>query len=425
MGFLQICSGVVLLQLSKSAKDVPDTEIFRGDLDQVRTVAEMSEPESEPKADAIRGTAAIIRRISMARQKAEVEEARQIREERINEMLNGPTDNVEWDGVRRRLTWSANGTGASTRRRNTTSGARPPLGMSRMPDLEEGVESTTERAVGRRRSLSVDEAMRTQVYGIQPDDEPSHPAGFVERVKNLFITKQRSQSSLRSGEGDAAMPYRDMGDAGGPSLPLGHGRARPYSPGAASLPRLNVTLSPPNENTKSRDFGASPSKGQLPRTQELERTISGGSEYTAIPTQSTSSSRTTQSVPATPNSQGLRPPSSNSTSSAAHRQFSFQRVFGRHHHSRSGSSSTHPRPNTGPTGEPVRSAHSAPSHLHLPRMRGNSAPTAVVPLTEEEMLGLVKGDSAGTAVDSEDEKAPTASIRRVDSESDDEVRGKL
>lgn len=50
MGFLQICAGVVLLQLSKSAKNVPDTEVFRGDLDQVRTVAEQEEPEYEPKA---------------------------------------------------------------------------------------------------------------------------------------------------------------------------------------------------------------------------------------------------------------------------------------------------------------------------------------------------------------------------------------
>lgn len=50
MGFLQICAGVILLQLSKSAKNVPDAEVFRGDLDQVRTVAEQEEPEYEPKA---------------------------------------------------------------------------------------------------------------------------------------------------------------------------------------------------------------------------------------------------------------------------------------------------------------------------------------------------------------------------------------
>ena len=63
LGFLVICCGVILLQLSKSAKDVPDAAIFKGDLDQVREVAEQQESETEPKADAIRGTAAIIRRL--------------------------------------------------------------------------------------------------------------------------------------------------------------------------------------------------------------------------------------------------------------------------------------------------------------------------------------------------------------------------
>jgi hypothetical protein len=58
MGFLTICSGVVLLQLSKSAKDVPDTAVFSGDLDQIHTIAEQEQPETEPKADAIRGPAA-------------------------------------------------------------------------------------------------------------------------------------------------------------------------------------------------------------------------------------------------------------------------------------------------------------------------------------------------------------------------------
>ncbi|CAG8159383.1 unnamed protein product [Penicillium nalgiovense] len=62
IGFLQICAGVVLLQLSKSAKDVPDAAIFKGDLDQIREVAEVEEPESEPKADSIRGAASITKR---------------------------------------------------------------------------------------------------------------------------------------------------------------------------------------------------------------------------------------------------------------------------------------------------------------------------------------------------------------------------
>jgi hypothetical protein len=69
--------------------------------------------------------------------------------------------------------------------------------------------------------------------------------------------------------------------------------------------------------------------------------------------------------------------------------------------------------------------------LHLPRIgigsRSNTAPTSGVPRTEEEMLGLVKGDSASTAMDFDEEKVPTASVRRVDTDSDDEVppAGKL
>jgi hypothetical protein len=88
LGFLQICAGVVLLQLSKSAKDVPDAAVFKGDLDQVRTVAEQEEPESEPKADAIRGTAAIIRRFSQARQKNEMAEAKRVYEDRMKDQID-------------------------------------------------------------------------------------------------------------------------------------------------------------------------------------------------------------------------------------------------------------------------------------------------------------------------------------------------
>ncbi|EEY17360.1 conserved hypothetical protein [Verticillium alfalfae VaMs.102] len=64
MGFLTICAGVVLLQLSKSAMDVPDTAVFTGNLDQIHTIAEQEQSETEPKADAIRGAAAIVRSIA-------------------------------------------------------------------------------------------------------------------------------------------------------------------------------------------------------------------------------------------------------------------------------------------------------------------------------------------------------------------------
>ena len=135
MGFLQICAGVVLLQLSKSAKDIPDAAVFTGDLDQIRTVGEQEQPESEPKADAIRGTAALIRRISQSRQKMEADEARKVYEEKLKDQMEPIKENeqVEWDGLRRRKTILEPGSGSMQRRRTL----HPPLGLTRFPSYDE------------------------------------------------------------------------------------------------------------------------------------------------------------------------------------------------------------------------------------------------------------------------------------------------
>ncbi|QVM13772.1 hypothetical protein D8B26_008403 [Coccidioides posadasii str. Silveira] len=116
MGFLQIC-----------------------DLDQVREVAEQEQPESEPKADAIRGTAAIIRRISTPRQKMERDEALRYQSERKLDESWSPGENeiIEWDGLRRRRTVLSAGPTATPRRTKTP---RPPLGMSRFPEDDEDSE---------------------------------------------------------------------------------------------------------------------------------------------------------------------------------------------------------------------------------------------------------------------------------------------
>lgn len=148
-GFLTICAGVVLLQLSKSAKDVPDTAVFKGDLDQIQTIAEQEEPETEPKADAIRGTAGIVRRISRARRRWEIREFERLKEEKAKEQLepvgeNGPL--YEWDGLRRRRTISVRApTATSTSPVSSRFPAsfaepprtpHPPLGMSAFPTPE-------------------------------------------------------------------------------------------------------------------------------------------------------------------------------------------------------------------------------------------------------------------------------------------------
>lgn len=135
MGFLTICAGVVLLQLAKSAKDVPDSKVFSGDLDQVRTVAEVEEPEYEPRADAVRGGAGIMRAFSGARHKREADEAHRIRDESHMETI-GEGEQFEWDGLRRRKTVSTLGGGGSFIRRKTV---HPPLGMSHFPGDEDNV----------------------------------------------------------------------------------------------------------------------------------------------------------------------------------------------------------------------------------------------------------------------------------------------
>ncbi|KAF2664556.1 DUF803-domain-containing protein [Microthyrium microscopicum] len=129
LGFFEICSGVVLLQLSKSAKDVPDAAVFAGDLDQVRTVAEQEEPEYEPRADTMRGTAALLRAVSSRRQKRETKEVIRIKEEHMQPI--GEDEQVEWDGLRRRRTISSpTGTSRPLSRRKTV---HPPLGMAQFP----------------------------------------------------------------------------------------------------------------------------------------------------------------------------------------------------------------------------------------------------------------------------------------------------
>ncbi|KAK5988116.1 Magnesium transporter NIPA2 [Cladobotryum mycophilum] len=143
LGFLTICSGVVLLQLSKSAKDVPDAAVFNGDLDQIHTIAEQEQPETEPKADAIRGAAAIVRRISKSRMRMEAEELKRLHEEKLMMQQMEPISEdgqvmYEWDGLRRRRTVAS-----SLRARSATSPTPVPTSpgvprsMSRFPTDEE------------------------------------------------------------------------------------------------------------------------------------------------------------------------------------------------------------------------------------------------------------------------------------------------
>jgi hypothetical protein len=201
MGFFVICSGVVLLQLSKSAKDVPDAAVFAGDLDQVRTIAEQEQPESEPKADAIRGAAAIVRRFSTARRNMEISEARRLHEEKLQDLEPiGENEQIEWDGLRRRRTTI--GTQRSGRSGNITPfprfegtpvpgtpghQAHPPLGMSHFPtEYDDGHDEERPHAGGFGSSFLGSLRNRTKSthspgeHGAPVAQSPMHPVALTE-----------------------------------------------------------------------------------------------------------------------------------------------------------------------------------------------------------------------------------------------------
>ena len=300
LGFLQICTGVVLLQMSKSAKDVPDAAVFKGDLDQVREIAEQEQPESEPKADAIRGTAAIVRRISQARMKMEQEEAHRLHEEKEKDRLEpvGENEIVEWDGLRRRKTIIGDGPTTIVRRKTL----HPPLGMSHFPEFD--------------------------------DDEA--PPGSRDTM-NFFET-MRSRAS--SAVGSIRSPRPRDGSHHSPMHPV-------------ALTEITVPSSKTGEDTPIEPYGP----GSLEQAEERIYGLPPGSRKQEALAKKTS----------TPS---LDAPSS------ARRQFSFQNMFHRGQKT--------PDPDTAYYGARPTSAK---RHVSTPKRAAKSA-------TEEERLGLVKGDSS-------------------------------
>ncbi|KAK4497685.1 hypothetical protein PRZ48_010338 [Zasmidium cellare] len=233
MGFLVICSGVVLLQLAKSAKDVPDSKVLDGELDQIRTVAEQAEPEYEPRADTIRGGAGIVRAMSQVRTKRQAEEAKRIHEERMEPI--GENEQVEWDGLRRRKTVSTEGPG-SLRRKKTV---HPPLGMSQFPDPDDVSEPDSEvhpgffgrigrsiRSSGRQRghspvpmdSVAADkEESDLHVYGLPPglqksdaqyDDTAYHSPGGPSGSTHIHWAGQDTDRERADSRGSSLAPPR-------------------------------------------------------------------------------------------------------------------------------------------------------------------------------------------------------------------------
>jgi hypothetical protein len=315
--------------MSKSAKDVPDAAVFKGDLDQMRTVAEQEEPEYEPRADAIRGGSAIIRSFSKARQSKQMEEARRLREEQLQSMSAiGENEQVEFDGIRRRRTTIRSSRAPSIIQQPMTPIRRksihPPLGMSRFPDEEEQ----------------------------QHEDEHAgmHPGFFSNLMKS-----SRSSKALPPTPGSESHPLSPVktgdstfdGESG-----IVHPRPQYMSQG---LPPSFVSHSETDTSYKP-----------------------GGSthvQFASAPASDRPSSRPGQNLePPAPPPHGGRPNSPGS----AKRQFSFQNVF----HRRSTAS---PSNDDGP--RPV--SRGGLSFISRGASRGGTKNG-----TEEERLGLVKGDSS-------------------------------
>jgi hypothetical protein len=351
MGFFVICAGVVLLQLSKSAKDVPDTAVFAGDLDQVRTIAEQEQPETEPKADAIRGAAAIVRRFSVARQKMEMEEAKRLHEEKLRDLEPiGENEHIEWDGLRRRRTtygtqYSGRSGGGSTpfptfegtHGTVRTPVQHPPLGMSHFP-----TDSDSDH-----------------------DEERPSTAGFSSIL-----------GSIRTRAKSMVVP--------------GHIRESVQSPmHPVPLTEIAIPTYKGNDDTGSAYYGHEGSGDHVYglRDQKTEYEGAGGERHITIAEDANSHRTGSRGSSLHPGSIGPTPPPH-----SARRQFSFQNVF------RKGQS------------QPPPEEHQPQSRSPMIRKglgtRKTSGPQ-VKDATEEERLGLVKGDTMTgrqpTALDYEDD----------------------
>lgn len=347
MSFLTIVAGVVLLQLSKSAKDVPDAAVFSGDLNQIRTIAEQEQPETEPKADALRGTASIIRRLSQARQKMELEEARRLHDEMAADHLAPVGENegaqYEWDGLRRRRTTLGSHMTARSRPYTPRVSAysphqHPPLGMSYFPaDYD---QHNDEPQQGELRRPSTEHGLGTGGGGFL--------GSLRDRARSMVPGSVRD-SGLRSPM--HPLPLTEIESYGNPGNDNGRPRYldpnNPYQP--PNYPR-GTTAYDPHEEGNRDTFG----------------NFSGLSGLASSVAAAGSAGRQSQSTPQLLTAE--RP------GKEAKRQFSFTNFFHRSSH------------------------HDADQDHHTARLgvgsRGTSHTNPPGAGTEEERAGLVKGDSA-------------------------------
>ena len=264
MGFLEICAGVVLLQLSKSAKDVPDSAVFKGDLDQVREIAEQEESEHEPKADAIRGSAAIIRRLSQTRRNAAEQEAKRYLEEKRKEHLEPLAENevAEWDGLRRRKTIIGEGSFSSPSQRRKT--IHPPLGMSHVPNEEDAEEAR------HRVDSGLFEGVRSRTKSVLGRNRDKHNASEPSPMHPMVLSEINIAPNKDSPHEQYGAPLVDESSDhiyGLPSaLQRNEDESEPYTPRSKPLPR-----SPSNAHNDGSESPIQTTRRQFSFTNFLRR----------------------------------------------------------------------------------------------------------------------------------------------------------
>jgi drug/metabolite transporter (DMT)-like permease len=296
MGFMQICSGVVLLQLSKSAKDVPDAAVFKGDLDQVRTVAEQEEPEYEPRADAIRGGSAILRSLSTVRSQKELQEAWKIKEEHMQSIGEG--EQVEFDGLRRRKTVVGDPNRPPTRSATVVRAVHPPLGMSHFPgdDSDDDNSSFHPGFFERLRSRGKSTSSRTSSHAVGMTPLPPVPSDgasdHVDDMSNKEMYGYGMQEDTSYKPHDAHIQFADLPDEHHlPPRPPPHMAKRQFSFQNVFHRNRSESMGEGSGSKRpvSRNSRKSSRDGKAPDTEEERLGLVKGDSRTLLPIPSNTS----------------------------------------------------------------------------------------------------------------------------------------
>lgn len=244
---------------------MPDAAVFAGDLNQIQVIAEQEQAETEPKADAIRGAAAIVRRFSTMREKMEVDEFKRLRQEKENSRLEVVSEDgnpqYEWDGLRRRRTTMGSQSGRSmTTPVNAPGTPHPPLGMSRFPTDEELAEADRPFSAGLTRAFGT---IRSRASSVLPG-HPEYRSSSVDTTNApQNIAKNNIQSPMHPVQlTEIAVPSQHTGGSNS-SWGVPHGQTA-YDPGASRhiqfggeirhSPQTSLAPTPPPHGTAKRQF---------------------------------------------------------------------------------------------------------------------------------------------------------------------------